>query len=269
MDQFFGVKELYHVALKAPVDMVFGERRLEAGEPVTYFEHIQIASLSENIKPVAARGGKRNDALVIWEDRQDVTFRMTSGVVSDVGFALLTNAKVTTEKHSKGTRTAESEIIELNDVGIGKLEKHLPAEEFPVFCFIYSNKLIQKKISNFTVNYDTGEIDCGEEYANCTILVDYYFWYGKTVNIHILERDRFNGLFELEGKYYRKGEMDGLNRTTLFRMPKVRIASSLSLTMGELASPTLSNFNIVATPTKTEYSDYSVVEIFNFDEDIQ
>ena len=36
-------------------------------------------------------------------------------------------------------------------------------------------------------------------------------------------------MFELEGKYYRKGEEDGINKTTLFRLPKVRINSNLNI----------------------------------------
>ena len=38
--------------------------------------------------------------------------------------------------------------------------------------------------------------------------------------------------------------------------------------MGELASPTISSFNIVATPQKTQYSQYSVAEFYNLEEDI-
>ena len=37
LDQYFGIKELYEVVLKAKTDMTFGDRQLEAGEPVLYF----------------------------------------------------------------------------------------------------------------------------------------------------------------------------------------------------------------------------------------
>ena len=99
--------------------------------------------------------------------------------------------------------------------------------------------------------------------------MDYYFDYEDTANIYILEKDRFNGLFELEGRFYRKGEEDGINRTTLFRLPKVRINSNLSLQLGELASPSISTFNIIATPQKTQYSSFSVAEFYNLDRDIE
>lgn len=47
IDQYFGIKELYEVVLKAKTPMVFGSRRLEEGEPVLYFENIKISTLSE------------------------------------------------------------------------------------------------------------------------------------------------------------------------------------------------------------------------------
>ena len=80
-DQYFGTKELYNVVLKATENTKFGARNLEKGEPVTYFDHIQIATLDEHINPVYARGGRGNDPLVIWEDRQQVGFNLTFTVI--------------------------------------------------------------------------------------------------------------------------------------------------------------------------------------------
>ena len=117
MDQYFGIKELYNVVLKATDNIRLGKRQLEKGEPVTYFEHTQIATLNETVKPIAARGGRRNDPLVIWEDRQDVSFTLTCGVLSDIGFALLTNAKIMDE--SSPIYISKSEKIALDEYGKG------------------------------------------------------------------------------------------------------------------------------------------------------
>ena len=42
-DEYFGIKELYEVVLKAKAPMQFGERLLEIGEPVLYFEKVKMA----------------------------------------------------------------------------------------------------------------------------------------------------------------------------------------------------------------------------------
>ena len=47
VDQYFGIKELTEVVLRAKVPMWFGKRRLEEDEPVLYFENVTIAMLSE------------------------------------------------------------------------------------------------------------------------------------------------------------------------------------------------------------------------------
>jgi len=58
--QYFGIKELYEVCLRAKTAMRFGERYIEADEPVLYFENISISMLSEQSKEVYARGGWLN-----------------------------------------------------------------------------------------------------------------------------------------------------------------------------------------------------------------
>jgi len=40
IDQYFGHKELYEVVLRAKTPMQFGDRRIEADEPVLYFDDI-------------------------------------------------------------------------------------------------------------------------------------------------------------------------------------------------------------------------------------
>jgi len=74
IDQYFGVKELYEVVLRAKAPMKFGDRYIEADEPVLYFENVSMSVLNEDSRPIMARGGWGNLAHVIWEDRTDVTF---------------------------------------------------------------------------------------------------------------------------------------------------------------------------------------------------
>ena len=268
-DQYFGMKELYQVKLKAADRMIIGNRQVEKGEPVTYFDHIQIANIAENVVPVAAKGGRNNDSLVIWEDRKEVTFRMSMGVLSDIGFALLTNARIMNEQPDI-LPIGVSEKIELDDKGRAILLNHTPIQhkDYPIFCFLYENKLLQKKVVPIAIDYENAELQFDESLADQTVMIDYYYNYKKGSSIYILERNKFEGMFELEGKFYRKGEMDGVNRTTLFKLPKVRIISNLNVTLGEIASPAVSSFNIIATPQRTQWSEYSVAEFYNLDEDV-
>ena len=42
VDQYFGHKELYEVALRAKTPMQFGNRYIEADEPILYFDNVNI-----------------------------------------------------------------------------------------------------------------------------------------------------------------------------------------------------------------------------------
>lgn len=46
-EQYFANKELYEVVLRARTPMQFGNRYIEAEEPVLYFDNINMSVLSE------------------------------------------------------------------------------------------------------------------------------------------------------------------------------------------------------------------------------
>ena len=83
-----------------------------------------------------------------------------------------------------------------------------------------------------------------------------------------MEKERFNGTFLLEAKFYTKDENDGLNYTNIITMPKVRVVSNINLRLGERANPTVSVFNIIAMPEKTEDSESAILKIIHLDEDL-
>jgi hypothetical protein len=74
LDQNFGHKELYEVTLRAKAPMYFGERYIEADEPVLYFNNVNMSLLTESNRPVFARGGWANMPRIIWDERGEVQF---------------------------------------------------------------------------------------------------------------------------------------------------------------------------------------------------
>ena len=89
--QELGIKDLETVCIKTREEVAFGNRVLEPGEPVLYFDNVQIGLLSEQVTPVMARGGWGNEPLVIWEDRKETMFSFTNGTLNAVSFNLLLN----------------------------------------------------------------------------------------------------------------------------------------------------------------------------------
>ena len=286
MDQYFGVKELYEVVLRAKAPMQFGSRFLEEGEPVLYFENITMSVLQQKTNAVMARGGWANLPRVIWEDRSEVQFVMQEGVMSSISLGVLLSANVTTQLDNEGPllinkREGPFEIQEDARIFL----EHWPVE-YPrrkTFIYEYERDVAQKKIYGKRIEgLDDGfgvERPCLELYQdkaleekadiNKKYIVDYYYEYGNEALIYIIQKERFNGLFTLEGKFYSKDENEGKNYTNLIYMPKVRVVSDINLRLGERADPTMSVFNIIALPETVSSNKQSLImEITRLSDDI-
>ena len=293
MDQNFGHKELYEVVLRAKTPMKFGDRYIEADEPVLYFDNIQMSVLTEQSRPIFARGGWGNMPRVIWDDRQEVQFQMVEGVMSSVGMSILLSANVLSEKDRQPLYIHMKEgPLECSMDNVVQL-KHWPVT-YPnkkTFIFEYDRSAIQKKLygqyyisSSDQLKIDNGEIEKKDvlprlsifKDKNCEIpaensseyVIDYYYEYEDEALIYSVEKERFNGLFSLEAKFYSKDENEGINYTNLLYMPKVRIVSSINLRLGERADPTVSTFNIIGLPETVGDQKNLIMEITRLGEDI-
>ena len=286
MDQYFGHKQLYEVVLRAKVPMRFGDRYIEAQEPVLYFENIQMSLLSESNKPVMARGGFGNMPRVIWDERGEVVFSMTEGVMSAVGMSILLSANVTSKKETEPTYVHQIDgPLEITNDGYVYL-KHWPiaSDIRKTFIFDYDRDAIQQKIYGKLIMDkkdpfdDTKTIPCVQLFQDkkCETLadnsrkylIDYYYEYEKEALIYSVQKDRFNGLFTLEAKFFSKDENEGQNYTNILYMPKVRIVSNINLQLGERANPAVSTFNIIGMPETVGETRNLIMEITRLGEAI-
>ena len=264
-DEYFGVKELYEVVLKAKTPMQFGERYLEAQEPVLYFEKVKMAVLSEQDRPIMARGGWLNMPRVVWEDRSEVQFTLTEGVMTNVGMGILLSSKVASRTPQETLLIPKREGPKTLKNGNKFFLKHNPvtANIKKTFIYEYDRDVAQKKmygrrVLNEQTNSFLGDRTCIEIYEdkeltipanpNKEYIIDYYYEYTDEALIYTVQKERFTGLFTLEGKFYSKDENDGINYTNLIYMPKVRVVSDINLRLGERADPTTAVFHIIGLP---------------------
>ena len=283
-DQYFGHKELYEVVLRAKNPMQFGDRYIEVDEPILYFNNVQMAMLSEQNKPVFARGGWANMPRVIWDDRNEVTFQMVEGVMSSVGMGILLSSNVLAKEQDKPLYIHKIE----GPFKVGA-NRHLYLQHWPVssdirktFIFDYDRNAVQQKIYGKLIHGLTDplgqELHCIQIFKdkNCETLadnsreylVDYYYEYEKEALIYSVQKERFNGLFTLEAKFYSKDENEGNNYTNILYMPKVRIVSNINLRLGERADPTVSTFNIIGLPETVGDQKNLIMEITRLGQDI-
>lgn len=246
--EYFGLKELRSVVIRAHDDIMIGNRFFEKGEPILYFEKVQISELSEGTKIKAACGGIGNYPHVIWENFNDLQFRLTEGVLSKMSFSMLSHAGILDkgEKEEDIIKVPKRETLEVIN---GKIETLREPLEEKLFIYVLNDDgVITEKIKDYTLFGNT--IEVGEDYENMSLIVDYYFEYKNKYSQYILGSKRIDGLLSLEGKAYFKDDIHGLNKTFLFEIPKMKITSNLDVIMGEKASPTVSVFNIIGLPIK-------------------
>ena len=292
-DEYFGHKELYEVVLRAKVPMQFGNRYIESQEPVLYFNNVNMSLLTEQDRPVFARGGWGNMPRVVWDERSEVQFQMIEGVMSSVGMSILLGANVLARQEEKPLYIHMKEgPMECSMNNVVQL-KHWPAgmPDHKAFIFDYARDAIQQKmygkfyisnsdqqkLSNEEITMDDilprlaiyKDKNCLEAAENDRkYVIDYYYKYEDEALSYLLEKERFNGLFTLEAKFYSQDENEGNRYTNILYMPKVRIVSNINLRLGERADPTVSTFNIIGMPeTVGEYKNL-IVDITRLGQDI-
>lgn len=263
--RYNGLKELNSVVIKAYTDITIGNKHFSAGEPILYFEKIQISELKESSKVVMARGGWGNYPHVVWEDFNDFGFRLTEGVLSSMSFSILSNTELFDyEEDTKKIKLPKREKLEVYN---GKVKaKYQPLNNRFFIYLLDEEGIVKEKITDYTIN-DDKTISVNTDLEGRNVLIDYYFVYTKAYTKYMLGSKRINGLLSLEGKAYFKDDIDGMNKTFFFEIPKMKITSNLDIVMGEKASPTVSVFNIIGVPVK-ENNQWVVSRMYLLDDDI-
>ena len=165
----FGVKDLYKVVMRATNNMTIGNRNIVTGEPLLYLDGAQIFTQSQNKSYRSARGGKGNFSQVVWESGGDVNFFIQDGVVSPIGYALLTNLQVLDTPTNGTTILKKTEIVAADYRG-RVLPKQPPVDSEPLVVYGFENNVIQERLDWFMVG---AEVDLGTANANRPLLVDY------------------------------------------------------------------------------------------------
>lgn len=273
--QEMGIKTLEHVTLRAIEDDVFGRREVEKGEPILFFEEIQIAQLTENAKLVAARGGFMNQPRIVWEDRQNTIFSFQNGTLNQVSLNLLLEGDLLDK--DGGQLIPFAQKIETDDSGIAALAyEPVILPDHKMFVFFYAADNIQAKVpaADYQISVDNnGNVKIifnseKPQYANTIFMVEYYFEEQTELRNYTLAKERVNNTYFLEATFQLKDENTGTLHTGLLEMPKVKVLSNINLRLGERADPTVGTFNVVAMPDSSEDYDAIICKVTYIDRDI-
>ena len=256
MENEFGFKELEQVVLKTTFPLEAGGKSYEADEVIAEFDKIQIAGFRETKKVSSANGGFDNRGLVYWESTKDVEVTFSQGVFSKTQFALMSGG-CQLPKSNSGIKIHNSEKLQSDEDGIIEVKKEIDGS-----LFIYDLET-KEKVSNYTqLDSKKIQLEPMKDYK-----VDYNFLYQDAADGIVIGRPFLRGYVSLEGRTRFKDEETGHVKTGIIKIPRLKIMSDLSISMGKKASPIVGVFKGVACPIG-ERNNQRVVEIYYLDEDI-
>lgn len=248
MDDYFGIKELYDVTLRATFPITIKGKTYKENESIIKFNNIQLAPLAENKNRIYATGGYGNRRLVEWESTTDVTFVLSEGVISKTGLALLSNSKLLEKKQGEKIRIPFCEELETNENNFIET-KYAPINDNTLFFYDKENgELITPLLM------EDNKITFDKPYQE--IIIDYNFWYEEKAEILSVGSRLINGYLKLEGKTRLKDDGDGHVKTGIFEIPKVKLMSDLSMRLGRDADPYVYRFQIAGLPVGNRGNQY-------------
>lgn len=259
MDDYFGIKELYDVSLKCTFPMVINGRQYDANESIIKFNKIQLAPLAEYKTRTYASGGYGNAQLINWEKTNEVNFVLSEGVISKIGLAILSNSQLAEKKVGEIIAIPFTEELETDDLGKAEL-KYTPYQDDIIF--VYDAETGQR-ISSYKI--ENNIIDLEMPYK--TFFIDYTFAYEEKAEVLTVGKRLVDGYLKLDGKMRLKDDSDGLIKTGIIEIPRIKLMSDLSMRLGGEASPYVYRFQIVGLPVGDRGNQY-VCKIIMLDNEI-
>lgn len=255
--QEFSLKELEQVTLKATYPIEIGGRVIEEGETIAAFDKIQISNFDEVKKRVTAHGGWDDRDHVFWESTKEVRLTLIQGIFSKDQLTLLANAKLLSPEKSKPVLIAQREVVESDENGLVKCSER-PVDKIFVYRTDNSEKLKAEKIDEYQYNI-------GVPYTD--VLLDYFFEYTSGAKTLKVGRPLTNGFLSLQARTRTKDDVTGQTKTGIITIPKLKLMSDLSMTLGEKAGPQVGRLDAVACPIGYK-GNVTVMDVVFLDDDI-
>lgn len=237
MELEFGFKELYDVILIANQELTINGTTFSEGDPIIFFDEVQIASINTQTSKVAATGGFDNRAQVTWESTKAAGITFSRGIFSKEQFGILTNYRLLTD--NTPVTFLQKEALESDKDGKIVLSHSAANSNIKII-----NKATRDKISYNILNETTLSIEA--PYTDVIVL--YYITYTNTKTHLLIGSREINGFITLQGKTRTKDDITGIEKTGLIVFPKLQLISNFNVRLGNKAIPVMADFSALAHP---------------------
>lgn len=253
----FGIKELYSVSLKATYPIEIGDKQIEEGETICFFDSIQISNFQEIKSYVTAHGGFDDRAHVWWETTKEVNFIMERGIFSKTQFALLSNSKLINIVEGEKILVPIREEVEIDENG------YFYSSQVPVGKFFCYNLTTGERV--YPIKIENKKYQLRLPYTE--LLLDYNYEYENGGNVVNIGQRLIKGYLRLEGRTRIKDDVTGQTHTGIIIIPKLKLMSDLSMSLGEKANPVVGRIQGKIIPEDSRVNS-RVIEMYFLNDDI-
>lgn len=280
-----GIKELYDINIRLNEPIKIGNRHYDINETILSFEKAELSQVEEGKRHKQATGGYHNKMLIDWEYDTAVNFSISHGILSPNTWAILSNSKLKNKNYKSVPYKETVDVIEDRDYYYADLKyipnhidkkmglqgnpenetmpmgrkdwlplKPLPPEKHRfIFCYDVDTG---QRILKFSI--------CGNRIyfkaQHRKIMVDYTFDYRDEIVELNVGDILLNSFLNLTGKMTTKDYGTGEPKTAILEIPKIKIYSNLSITLGQsYDNAIVSNFYFTGYAPDNKYDD----KIFN------
>ena len=253
----FSLKELYDVKLKATYPIEIGSKNFEEGETICFFDSIQISNFQEIKSYVTAHGGFDDRPHVWWETTKEVNFVMERGIFSKIQFALLSNSKLINVEEEEKILVPTREKVEVDEYG------YFYTSEIPVGKLFVYNISTGERV--YPIQVEDKKYQIRLPYTE--LLLDYNYEYENGGSIVNIGQRLIKGYLRLEGRTKIKDDVTGQVHTGIIIIPKLKLMSNLSMSLGEKANPVVGRIQCKIIPEDSRMNS-RVIEMYFLNDDI-
>ena len=200
-------------------------------EPVLYLDTLKVSTVEQTAENVAARGGKGNPELVVWDYGKEITLNLEDAVFSSKSLALMF-----------GTMPSE---LTGNDLKLKKtLSVALLKEKTDGYYFKEHGQ--EFKVEGDITWYDQlgrteSEIEQGEEFVKAYGVFEVTMKEASQIEI---SSDAFPDTYYVTGDTYARSELNGEDEFLQLVIPKAKMLSEITLTMEAEGDPSTFNMSM-------------------------
>ena len=275
----FGVREICNVTFRPLQAVDFGDQHFEKYQPCLFMDTATTSTIEGAATTVYAQGGRGNARLIAWEGERTVTVTFTDSLISEISFAMLSGAGMTT-----ATEKDPATVHMQYDLGIGDdgALDTIPASEFQAgdklkenggagktgdvqYAYAYilgdsgaaeyyisapvtlaaikGGKIAEEGV---TVTLPSG-VTIPEKYYGNVMRVDYYVETAKARELTV-DVENFAGYYYIEADTLFRDEATGSDVPAQFVIPRGKIQSNFTFTMAATGDPSTFDFTVDAFP---------------------